>query len=91
MAMMATDSTFGGPVNLGNPGEYTILELADEIIRLTGSSSEIVFRSLPIDDPRQRRPDISLAASQLRWRPKISLTDGLKHTIAYFREKLAVN
>lgn len=88
-AMMAAEKTVSGPINLGNPGEYTILELADEVIRLTGSASEIVFHSLPADDPRQRRPDISLAASQLRWRPKISLTEGLQHTIAYFREKLA--
>ena len=89
-AMMAAEKNVSGPVNLGNPGEYTILELADEVVRLTGSASEIVFRSLPADDPRQRRPDISLAASQLRWRPKICLTEGLQNTIAYFREKLAV-
>ena len=90
-AMMAAEKTVSGPINLGNPGEYTILELADEVVRLTGSASEIVFRSLPADDPRQRRPDISLAASQLSWRPKISLTEGLQHTIAYFRKKMAAH
>jgi len=77
-----------GPVNLGNPGEFTMIELASAIKDLTGSSSEFVYRSLPTDDPRQRQPDISLARSSLSWEPKIDLLEGLKHTINYFDEML---
>ena len=74
-----------GPVNIGNPGEFTILELASLIRELTGSSSRIVFRPLPSDDPRQRRPDIGLAGELLGgWRPEIQLREGLARTIAYF-------
>ncbi len=84
--LMNTDDDFTGPVNLGNPGEFTILELAEKIIQLTGSKSEIVHRPLPQDDPRQRQPNIHLAQNKLRWEPNISLEHGLKKTIAYFRQ-----
>ncbi len=78
-----------GPVNLGNPGEFTILELAQRVIDLTGSGSRIVHKPLPEDDPRQRRPDISLAQAQLGWEPKVALDEGLRRTIPYFEELLA--
>ena len=74
---------------MGNPNECTMLELAERILRLTGSSSKLVFKPLPGDDPRQRQPDISLARSELGWAPNVSLEDGLKETIAYFRKLLA--
>ena len=77
-----------GPINLGNPSEFTILELAEQVIELTGSKSEIVFNSLPTDDPRQRQPDISLAEETLGWKPKVALKEGLEKTIAYFEEVL---
>lgn len=89
MRMMATGPELTGPVNLGNPGEFTMLELAEKIIRLTGSRSSITHHPLPMDDPRQRRPDIQLAKSALGWEPKVALEDGLKETIAYFRQVLA--
>lgn len=76
------------PVNLGNPGEFTVRELAEQIIALTGSSSRIVYRPLPTDDPRQRRPDIMLAKRELGWEPQIALVEGLKQTIAYFERQL---
>jgi UDP-glucuronate decarboxylase len=82
--LMESDDAFIGPVNVGNPGEFTILELAREIIELTGSTSEIVFKPLPADDPRQRRPDITLAREKLGWEPKVALREGLQPTIAYF-------
>ncbi len=82
---MDTDDDFTGPVNIGNPGEFSILELAEKVISLTGSGSEIVFKSLPSDDPKQRQPDISLAREKLGWKPEIPLEEGLKHTIAYFK------
>jgi len=85
---MNSRDDFTGPVNLGNPGEFTILELAEKVIRLTGSSSEIVFRPLPSDDPKQRRPDIRLAKEKLGWEPRIPLEEGLRHTIAYFQNLL---
>jgi UDP-glucuronate decarboxylase len=78
-----------GPVNLGNPAEFTILELAETVLRLTGSKSGIVFRSLPDDDPIQRQPDISLAKEVLGWEPLTGLEDGLRETVAYFRALLA--
>jgi UDP-glucuronate decarboxylase len=81
---MATDAEFTGPVNIGNPGEFTMLELAEKVISLTGSRSRLVFRPLPSDDPKQRQPDISLARQMLDWQPTVSLEDGLKETIAYF-------
>jgi len=77
-----------GPINLGNPGEFTILELAEKIIALTGSKSEIIFKSLPEDDPRQRRPDITIANRVLDWKPKVPLDEGLKKTVAYFDDQL---
>ncbi len=75
---------FTGPVNLGNPGEFTIRELAKKVIMLTGSKSKISIKPLPPDDPKQRQPDITLARKRLRWEPKINLDEGLSHTIAYF-------
>jgi UDP-glucuronate decarboxylase len=74
-----------GPVNLGNPGEFTMIQLAEKIIAMTGSQSEIVHVALPEDDPKQRKPDISLAKAKLGWEPKVKLDDGLKRTIEYFR------
>jgi UDP-glucuronate decarboxylase len=85
LRMMDSPAGFTGPVNIGNPGEYTMLELAEQVLRLTGSAARLVFQPLPADDPRQRQPDISLARSSLDWAPKVSLEDGLKETIAYFR------
>jgi UDP-glucuronate decarboxylase len=87
--MMATERGFTGPVNIGNPCEFTMLELAENILRLTGSSAKLVFMPLPVDDPKQRQPDIALAKSQLGWEPKVQLQDGLKETIAYFRKLLS--
>ena len=83
--MMATDDSFTGPVNIGNPREFTIKQLAEMIIELTGSKSKLVYRPLPGDDPRQRKPDISLARKILDWSPKVDAEDGLKNTIEYFR------
>jgi UDP-glucuronate decarboxylase len=83
--MMKTPAEFTGPVNVGNPDEYSMLELAEKIISLTESRSKIVYKPLPQDDPKQRKPDITLARSSLAWEPKIPLEDGLKETIAYFR------
>ncbi len=82
--MMDSPADFTGPVNIGNPGEFTMLELAEQVIRLTGSKSRLVFMPLPSDDPRQRQPDISLARKMFDWEPKVSLVDGLKETIDYF-------
>lgn len=86
--MMATEDSFTGPVNIGNPGEYTMLELAEIVLKLTGSSSRIVFLPLPADDPVQRKPDIRLAKDKLKWEPRITLEDGLKETISYFKRIL---
>ncbi len=86
--MNATD--FSGPLNIGNPDEFTILELAKKVLQLTGSRSKIVFRPLPSDDPPRRRPDISLAKSRLGWEPRVDLEEGLQKTIAYFRENLGI-
>jgi len=86
--MMESDRGFSGPVNLGNPEEFSMLELAQRIIQLTKSKSRIQFKPLPQDDPRQRRPDIDLARKQLKWKPKVNLDDGLKETIRYFRQAL---
>jgi len=83
--MMNTPDDFTGPVNLGNPAEYRILELAEKIIRLTRSRSKIVFKPLPEDDPLQRKPDIELARAKLQWQPKMQLEEGLKQTIDYFK------
>ncbi|PKO96105.1 MAG: NAD-dependent dehydratase [Bacteroidetes bacterium HGW-Bacteroidetes-7] len=84
--MMATDNTVIGPVNIGNPDEYTIRELAERIVALTGSSSKFIFEKLPEDDPKQRQPDISYAKQLLDWSPKVKLDDGLIKTIGYFKK-----
>jgi UDP-glucuronate decarboxylase len=86
--LMNTPDDFTGPVNIGNPTEFSMIELAELVLRLVGGSSKLVFMPLPQDDPRQRRPDISLAKSKLEWQPIVSLEDGLKETIAYFRRRL---
>ena len=86
--LMATDDAVTGPVNLGNPAEFTILELAELVIELTGSKSEIVRNPLPSDDPKQRRPDIGLARELLNWQPVTPLREGLAKTVAYFDELL---
>lgn len=86
--LMDSPDGFTGPVNLGNPGEFTMLELAEKVIKLTGSSSELRHEALPQDDPRQRQPDISLAGEQLAWEPSVQLEQGLQGTIDYFRELL---
>ena len=85
LRLMKTDSEVTGPVNLGNSGEFTIAELAERIVALVGSSSEIVYHPLPQDDPLQRRPDLTLADQLLDWRPKVHLEDGLRPVIDYFR------
>ncbi|MEE0927465.1 MAG: UDP-glucuronic acid decarboxylase family protein, partial [Bacteroidales bacterium] len=82
--LMATEDEFIGPVNIGNPGEFTILQLAEKVIELTASRSKIVYIPLPSDDPMQRKPDISLAKEKLNWQPTICLEEGLRKTIAYF-------
>jgi UDP-glucuronate decarboxylase len=87
--MMNSEVGFTGPVNTGNPGEFTMLQLAETILRLSGSKSKLVFEPLPSDDPKQRQPNIELAKSKLGWEPKVNLEDGLKETIAYFRKVLA--
>ncbi len=87
--LMDTPEEFSGPVNLGNPVEFTILELAEKIIAMTGSSSRILFSPLPQDDPIQRRPEISLAKRILNWQPETSMEKGMGLTIAYFRDKLS--
>lgn len=85
MAMRAAPEDFTGPVNIGNPDEMTVRDLAERIIRLTGSRSKIILKPLPQDDPLQRQPDITLAKKMLRWEPRISLEEGLGKTIAYFK------
>tara|TARA_B100001029_G_C15043713_1_gene445536 strand:+ start:29 stop:778 length:750 start_codon:yes stop_codon:yes gene_type:complete len=86
--LMNTEKEFTGPVNLGNPVEFTILDLAQMIIELTNSKSKIVFKKLPKDDPKQRKPDISLAKEKLKWEPKVNLKQGLIETIKYFGKSL---
>ena len=89
IALMHTTDDVTGPINIGNPGEFTILELAEMIIKLTNSSSRIIHLPLPPDDPKQRKPDISSANKQLGWEPKIGLREGLLKTIAYFEQLLS--
>jgi UDP-glucuronate decarboxylase len=89
LRLMATDDAVTGPVNIGNPGEFSMLELARMVIEQTGSRSKIVHLALPADDPKQRRPDITQAKAVLDWEPKVDLQDGLAHTIAYFKEMTA--
>ncbi len=81
---MGSDDDFTGPINAGNPGEFTILELAEKVLEITGSKSEIIFKPLPSDDPQRRRPDLTLARERLGWEPKTPLDEGLKKTIDYF-------
>jgi UDP-glucuronate decarboxylase len=88
LRVMATGDDFTGPVNLGNPGEFTMLELAEKVIKKIGGKSKIVFRPLPSDDPKMRRPDISVAKRELGWEPKVSLDEGLDNIIEYFRGKV---
>jgi UDP-glucuronate decarboxylase len=88
LRMMNGPDDFVGPVNLGNPGEYSMLELAENILRLTGSKSRLEFRPSPMDDPRRRQPDIGLAKEKLGWEPVVRLQEGLEKTISYFREIL---
>jgi UDP-glucuronate decarboxylase len=83
---MNTEPEFTGPVNIGNPVEFTMIELAELVLRLTHSKSKLVFKALPQDDPKQRKPDISIAHSKLNWQPTVSLTDGLIETIDYFKK-----
>jgi nucleoside-diphosphate-sugar epimerase len=83
------DSDYVGPVNIGNPNEFTILELANHVLELTGATSALEFQPLPEDDPTQRKPDITLAKSLLGWEPTIQLAEGLVHTAAWFRQCLA--
>jgi len=85
MALMASDSSFTGPVNIGNPGEFTMIELAEKVLALTNSSSKLIHKPLPKDDPRQRKPNIDMAKTVLGWEPKIVLSEGLSKTIDYFR------
>ena len=84
------DGPITGPVNIGNPGEFTVRELADVVLELTGSGSEIVFEPLPVDDPTQRQPDLTLARSVLGWEPAIPLREGLERTIPAFKERLGL-
>ncbi len=88
ICMMGAADDFTGPVNIGNPNEFSILELAEQVIALTGSTAKIVYQPLPEDDPMQRQPNITLAKEQLGWEPKTQLEEGLKRTIEYFKESL---
>lgn len=88
MRLMNTPDDFAGPVNLGNPAEFTIRELAERVVDLTGSGSKLVYKPLPADDPTQRCPDITLAKEKLKWEPKVPLEEGLQHTITYFEHLL---
>jgi UDP-glucuronate decarboxylase len=90
LRLMDTDSSFPGPINLGNPAEFTMLELAEQVIKLVGGKSKMTFKPLPSDDPKQRKPNINIANTQLQWQPKVQLVDGLKLTIDYFRQQLEV-
>jgi len=90
MVRLMNSENFTGPVNIGNPEEYTIVDLAKKIIAMTGSRSQIAYKPLPSDDPTQRRPDISLAAEKLAWKPTVSVDDGLKRTIAFFKKELTL-
>ncbi|MDC3166230.1 SDR family oxidoreductase [Candidatus Marinimicrobia bacterium] len=86
LLIMNTENDFTGPINIGNPEEHTIQEIAEKIIELTRSKSKIIFKQLPEDDPKQRKPDISIAKEKIKWEPKISLINGLKQTINYFEK-----
>jgi len=88
LRMMDTESGFTGPVNMGNPGEFTMIELAEKIVTLVGGKSKLVFKPSPQDDPKQRKPVIEIAKDKLKWEPKVNLADGLTETIAYFKRTL---
>lgn len=88
LRLMDSPADFTGPVNIGNPGEFTMLELAENVLRLVGGKSRLVYMPLPADDPKQRQPDISLVQTRLDWTPQVALEDGLRETISYFRELL---
>ncbi len=90
LRLMDSPTDFTGPVNIGNPAEFTMLELAENVLRLVGSKSKLTFHPLPADDPKQRQPDIALAKSALGWEPKVCLEDGLKETVSYFKKLLNV-
>jgi UDP-glucuronate decarboxylase len=89
--VMQTPDDFTGPINIGNPNEFSVMHLAEQVIKLTGSKSKITFRPLPSDDPKQRQPDITLAKSVLSWTPSVELVEGLEKTIGYFRSKMELN
>jgi UDP-glucuronate decarboxylase len=89
--MMNSPDDFYGPVNIGNPSEFTILELAQKVIKLTNGNSRIIFQPLPSDDPTQRKPDIELAKKKLAWKPQVELEQGLVDTIKYFRDVLKIS
>jgi UDP-glucuronate decarboxylase len=86
--MMDTPDDITGPINIGNPGEFTMKELAEQVLELTGSRSNIIHLPMPADDPRQRRPDLEMANRYLKWEPTVPLRDGLKKAIAYFEQLL---
>ena len=88
LRLMGSDDSVSGPINLGNPGEFTMIELAEKVLRLTGSKSKLVYKPLPQDDPKQRCPDITKARQSLDWQPMIALDEGLARTAAYFRRAL---
>jgi len=88
LCLMDSDDSVTGPVNMGNPGEFTMLELAEKVLNLTGSKSKIVHKPLPGDDPKQRRPDITLAGKLFGWKPEIMLEEGLKRTIEWFKGQM---
>ena len=90
LLLMDTNATVTGPINLGNPGEFSMLELAELVLEITGSASRLEFKPLPSDDPRQRKPDISQAAAKLGWQPKVQLREGLTETVSYFKHLLGV-
>ena len=91
LLIMNTNDDFTGPINIGNPDEFTIQEIAEKIIDLTNSNSQIIFKQLPEDDPKQRKPDISIAKEKINWEPKTSLVNGLKQTINYFEKFYSFN
>jgi UDP-glucuronate decarboxylase len=88
IGLMGTPDEFSGPMNLGNPGEFTIKQLAEKVIELTGARSKLIYKPLPSDDPMQRKPDITLAREKLGWSPRIPLDEGLRNTIGYFDDLL---
>jgi UDP-glucuronate decarboxylase len=88
--MMNTEAGFAGPINMGNPNEFSMLELAEKVLQLVGGKSKLAYHPLPTDDPKQRQPDIALAIEKLGWTPKVHLEDGLKETVVYFRRLLSV-